>query len=169
MAIRQYKSLGELMLAREKEDIRKASKKSRAIYKGLKDWEKSQIRINKQDYLPHNKKEYTEYFGPYKDSFIAQRDSSLVSQQKIKVSKDMDKLKKKLSDNRSDLKGWKADLKKLKDKGFLGFGKAKPTDIEHNKNKIKEYEDKIKLGEKDSTNIQFKLDKLTNKKPKLYQ
>tara|TARA_R100000700_G_scaffold41273_2_gene61142 strand:- start:427 stop:933 length:507 start_codon:yes stop_codon:yes gene_type:complete len=168
MGIKRYKSLGELMLAREKEGIRKAKKKSRSMYKGLKDWEKSQIRINKQDYLPHNKKEYTEYFGPYKDSFIAQRDSSLVSQQKLKVRKSMDKLKKELDENRSLLKDWKADLKKLKDKGFLGFGKAKPEDIEHNKKVIKEYEDKIKLGEKDSTNIQFKLDKLTNKKPKLY-
>ena len=172
MGIKRYKSLGELMLAREKEGIRKAKKKSRSMYKGLKDWEKSQIRINKQDYLPHNKKEYTEYFGPYKDSFIAQRDSSLVSQQKIKVKKSMDKLKEELSDSRSNLKYYKDKLKELKDKG-LGWGKykigkAKPEDIEANKNKIKEYEDKIKLGEKDSINIQFKLDKLTNKKPKLY-
>ena len=84
----------------------------------------------------------------------------------------MEGLKKELDENRSLLKDWKADLKKLKDKG-LGWGKykigkAKPEDIEHNKKVIKEYEDKIKLGEKDSINIQFKLDKLTNKKPKLY-
>ena len=181
MAIKQYKSIGELMLAREKEDMRKASKKSRAMYKGLKDWEKSQIRINKQDYLPHNKKEYTEFFGPYKNSFIAQRDSSLVAghyekeeQRRTKAigtqTGKMDKIKEKLSDKRSSLKKHEDDLKNWnkKTKDLIPFNEKSKEDIETKKDLINTYKKDISKLESDSTNVQLKLDKLTNKKPKLY-
>ena len=177
MGIKRYKSLGELMFAREKEKIKKAKKKSQAMYKHLKTHEKSEIRIKKQDYLPHNKKEYEEYFGPYKGSFIAQRDSSAVKDHytkiEVKKSKDlvsatkkMQDTKEKLATERKLLDKHKGDLKKYEKtkSDLIPFNTAKPEDIKYKKTLIKEYEDKISTLKTDSTNYQIKIDKLKGKK-----